>query len=103
MLGQPHLCQDLAALDVSKLTALSQEITNRQATINIATIRHVAHGKSTVGKAISGIHTVRFKNELERNSTIQHGYVNAKVLVEEDDAAVFDGEDPETVSCGCQG
>jgi len=30
-------------------------------------------------KAISGVHTVRFKNELERNITIKLGYANAKV------------------------
>lgn len=46
---------------------------SRQATINIGTIGHVAHGKSTVVKAISGVHTVRFKNELERNITIKLG------------------------------
>ena len=43
------------------------------------TIGHVAHGKSTVVKAISGVHTVRFKNELERNITIKLGYANAKI------------------------
>ncbi|KAA8580508.1 hypothetical protein FQN60_013466, partial [Etheostoma spectabile] len=79
-LGQPHLArQDLSSLDVSTLTPLSQEIISRQATINIGTIGHVAHGKSTVVKAISGVHTVRFKNELERNITIKLGYANAKV------------------------
>lgn len=61
-LGQPHLSQqDLATLDVSKLTPLSHEVISRQATINIGTIGHVAHGKSTVVKAISGVHTVHFK------------------------------------------
>lgn len=30
-------------------------------------------------KAISGVQTVRFKNELERNITIKLGYANAKV------------------------
>ena len=43
------------------------------------TIGHVAHGKSTLVKAISGVQTVRFKNELERNITIKLGYANAKV------------------------
>jgi translation initiation factor 2 gamma subunit (eIF-2gamma) len=43
------------------------------------TIGHVAHGKSTVVKAISGVMTVRFKNELVRNITIKLGYANAKV------------------------
>ena len=46
------------------------------------TIGHVAHGKSTVVKAISGVMTVRFKNELVRNITIKLGYANAKVRAE---------------------
>jgi translation initiation factor 2 subunit 3 len=66
-------------VDLSKLTPLSPEIIARQATINIGTIGHVAHGKSTLVKAISGVQTVRFKNELERNITIKLGYANAKV------------------------
>ena len=45
------------------------------------TIGHVAHGKSTVVKAISGVLTVRFKNELVRNITIKLGYANAKVCL----------------------
>ena len=39
----------------------------------------MAHGKSTVVKALSGVQTVRFKNELERNITIKLGYANAKI------------------------
>lgn len=66
-------------LDVSTLTPLTPEIIARQATINIGTIGHVAHGKSTVVKAISGVQTVRFKNELIRNITIKLGYANAKI------------------------
>uniref|UniRef100_A0A8B9E1Q1 protein-synthesizing GTPase n=1 Tax=Anser cygnoides TaxID=8845 RepID=A0A8B9E1Q1_ANSCY len=73
-LGQPGRPKD-----VTKLTPLSPEVISRQATINIGTIGHVAHGKSTVVKAISGVHTVRFKNELERNITIKLGYANAKI------------------------
>ncbi|CCC68061.1 hypothetical protein NCAS_0A15030 [Naumovozyma castellii] len=65
--------------DFSKLNPLSAEIINRQATINIGTIGHVAHGKSTVVRAISGVQTVRFKDELERNITIKLGYANAKI------------------------
>ncbi|XP_055850038.1 histone-lysine N-methyltransferase Su(var)3-9 isoform X1 [Episyrphus balteatus] len=63
--------QNLENLDISNLTALSPEVISRQATINIGTIGHVAHGKSTVVKALSGVQTVRFKNELERNITIK--------------------------------
>jgi len=78
--NQPHLLkQDLAKLDVNELSPLSPEVISRQATINIGTIGHVAHGKSTVVKAISGVQTVRFKNELERNITIKLGYANAKI------------------------
>lgn len=77
--------QDLSKLDVNTLNPLSPEVISRQATINIGTIGHVAHGKSTVVKAISGVQTVRFKNELERNITIKLGYANAKIYKCEDD------------------
>jgi translation initiation factor 2 subunit 3 len=40
---------------VTILHPLSPEVISRQATINIGTIGHVAHGKSTVVKAISGV------------------------------------------------
>ena len=74
----PHQT-DPKDLDVNSLNPLTPEIIARQATINIGTIGHVAHGKSTVVKAISGVQTVRFKNELERNITIKLGYANAKI------------------------
>ncbi|KAL6519818.1 Eukaryotic translation initiation factor 2 subunit 3 [Orobanche minor] len=77
--------QDLSKLDVTQLHPLSPEVISRQPTINIGTIGHVAHGKSTVVKAISGVQTVRFKNELERNITIKLGYANAKIYKCEDD------------------
>eukprot|EP00041_Stephanoeca_diplocostata_P006929 m.95913 g.95913 ORF g.95913 m.95913 type:complete len:461 (+) comp16624_c1_seq1:292-1674(+) len=77
---QPHLAtQDLSKLDIGELNPLTPEVISRQATINIGVIGHVAHGKSTVVKSISGVHTVRFKNELERNITIKLGYANAKI------------------------
>jgi translation initiation factor 2 subunit 3 len=37
-------------------------------------------------KAISGVQTVRFKNELERNITIKLGYANAKIYKAADPA-----------------
>ena len=83
--GQPHLSrQDLTNLDITKLTPLYPDVISRQATINIGTIGHVTHGKSTVVKALSGVHTVRFKNELERNITIKLGYANAKIYKSDD-------------------
>lgn len=51
----------------------------QQATINIGTIGHVAHGKSTLVKMISGVSTIKYKSELERNITIKLGYANAKI------------------------
>ncbi|KAH8693628.1 putative translation initiation factor EF-2 gamma subunit [Talaromyces proteolyticus] len=70
---------DPNTVDFSTFSPLSPEIIARQATINIGTIGHVAHGKSTVVKAISEVHTIRFKNEQERNITIKLGYANAKI------------------------
>ena len=74
--------QNLETLDVTKLTPLTPEVISRQATINIGswvvkiplfshsflnplflctgTIGHVAHGKSTVVKAISGVQVCHF-------------------------------------------
>ncbi|KAG1689939.1 Eukaryotic translation initiation factor 2 subunit 3, X-linked [Nymphon striatum] len=79
-LGQPHLSQqNLSNLKIEELTPITPEVISRQATVNIGTIGHVAHGKSTVVKAISGVQTVRFKTELMRNITIKLGYANAKI------------------------
>ncbi|KAJ2787262.1 eukaryotic translation initiation factor 2 subunit gamma [Coemansia interrupta] len=73
------MTDSVVQVDTSKLTLNSPEVIVNQATINIGTIGHVAHGKSTLVKAITGVHTVRFKNELERNITIKLGYANAKI------------------------
>ena len=65
--------QDLSKLDVTTLRVITPEVISRQATINIGTIGHVAHGKSTVVKAISGVQTVRFTIEVKKNLTIKLG------------------------------
>ncbi|XP_016469010.2 eukaryotic translation initiation factor 2 subunit gamma isoform X1 [Nicotiana tabacum] len=78
--------QDLRKLDVTKLHPLSPEVISRQPTINIGLIGHVAHGKTTVVRAISGIQTTRFKCELERNITVKLGYANAKIYKCEDES-----------------
>jgi hypothetical protein len=49
------IAADLSLLNLTELTPLSPEVIQRQATVNIGTIGHVAHGKSTVVKAISGV------------------------------------------------
>jgi translation initiation factor 2 subunit 3 len=61
-------------IDPTTLSATSLEIITNQSTINIGTIGHVAHGKSTLVKAISGVTTIRHTIELERNITIRLGY-----------------------------
>lgn len=68
-----------ANIDITKFDSSSPEIIVNQSTINIGTIGHVAHGKSTVVRAISGVTTIRWKIELERNITIRLGYANAKI------------------------
>lgn len=78
MARQPNLKKQ-SYEDIGTLTALSQEVISRQPTLNIGTIGHVAHGKSTLVRAISGVHTVRFKQEKVRNITIRLGYANAKI------------------------
>ena len=52
---------------------------SRQATMNIGTIGHVAHGKTTLVRAISGVQTTKHKIEKERNITYALGYANSKL------------------------
>ena len=65
--------------DPTKISPLTPEIMSRQATINIGTIGHVAHGKTTLVHCISGIQTTKHKVEKERNITMYLGYANAKL------------------------
>ncbi|KAJ2482075.1 eukaryotic translation initiation factor 2 subunit gamma [Coemansia sp. RSA 2131] len=55
------------------------EAIENQATINIGIIGHVAHGKSALVRAITGVNTIRFKEERERNITMKIGYADAKL------------------------
>lgn len=61
MEAQGHLAFQNIDIDPASLHALTPEIISRQATINIGTIGHVAHGKSTLVRAISGVNvTISF-------------------------------------------
>lgn len=64
---------------ITSLTPSSQSVISRQATINIGTIGHVSHGKSTVVKGISGVDPIRFTEEMKNNITIKLGYANTKI------------------------
>nr|UXY86939.1 eukaryotic translation initiation factor gamma SU [Cryptomonas paramecium] len=57
-----------------------KKIIKKQAVINIGVIGHVAHGKSTIVHSITGVQTIKFKKEFERNITIKLGYANAKIF-----------------------
>lgn len=57
------------------------DVIKRQAIMNIGTAGHVAHGKSTLVKKITGTATQRFKKEKERNITVRLGYANAKLFI----------------------
>ena len=48
-------------VNIGELTPLTPQIISRQATINIGTIGHVAHGKSTLVRAISGVNVSTIK------------------------------------------
>lgn len=89
--------QDLATLNPELLTPSSLEVISRQATINIGTIGHVAHGKSTIVKAISGVTTVKYKKEMARNITIKLGYANAKIFRSESAPFVYTARGSEHV------
>jgi GTPase len=53
-------------LNPKKIYEITVQVISRQATINIGTIGHVAHGKSTVVKALSGVHTVRQAKDIDQ-------------------------------------
>ena len=51
-----------------------------QPTINISTIGNVAHGKSSLIRALSSTVTGRFGEEKKKNMTIKLGYANVKIF-----------------------
>jgi len=50
-----------------------------QPIINIGMIGHVADGKSTITKCLTGVKTQKHSDEQKRNITIKLGYANAKI------------------------
>ena len=60
------------------------EIIRNQPTINIGVIGHVAHGKSTFTKSMTGTKTQKFSSEQEKNITIHIGYANTKIFMDKD-------------------
>jgi len=58
------------------------EILQNQPIYNIGSIGHVASGKSTLVRSITGIKTQKHSSEQERNITINIGYANAKIFID---------------------
>lgn len=56
------------------------DIQQYQPVMNIGTIGHVSHGKSTIVKGSSGKKPQQFSAEQVRNITIQLGYANCKIF-----------------------
>lgn len=79
MSDHPYLAKQSFSTLKTEISPLTREIMSRQATMNIGTIGHVSHGKTTLVRAISGIQTTRHKVEKERNITYNLGYANAKL------------------------
>jgi len=50
-----------------------------QATVNIGVIGHVAHGKSTLVRQLTGVTTGKSSVEAKRNCTVHLGYANFKI------------------------
>tara|TARA_B100000524_G_scaffold344972_1_gene242969 strand:+ start:2027 stop:3823 length:1797 start_codon:yes stop_codon:yes gene_type:complete len=55
------------------------DVIKNQSIINIGCTGHVANGKSTIVKSLTGITTQKFKSEKERNITINIGYAGCKI------------------------
>lgn len=58
------------------------DILKNQPIFNIGSIGHVAHGKSTLVRSITGIKTQKHSDEQERNITINIGYANTKIFLD---------------------
>ena len=52
----------------------------QQPEINIGTIGHVDHGKTTLIQALSGVWAAKHSEELRRGITIKLGYADAPIF-----------------------
>ena len=61
------------------MSSIISECMKKQAIINIGMIGHVANGKSTLTKQLTGKTTQQHSSEKQNNITINLGYANAKI------------------------
>ncbi|KAF1965665.1 eukaryotic translation initiation factor 2 gamma subunit (eif-2-gamma) [Bimuria novae-zelandiae CBS 107.79] len=71
-------------MSASRSTSTPEEVERGPPTLNIGVIGHVAHGKSTLVRAIICVKTMQHKAELVCNITIKLGYANGKIYRCED-------------------
>lgn len=73
---------------MTKIYKLTDIIIN-QPIINVGTIGHVAHGKTTCLAALTGVKTTKHSSEVERGGiTIHLGYVNLYIYLNEEDGTL---------------
>ncbi len=60
-------------------SAEKPQIMKRQPEVNIGTIGHVDHGKTTLVESITGVWAARHSEELKRGITIKLGYADAAI------------------------
>jgi translation initiation factor 2 subunit 3 len=64
---------------IKTITVNYSDIISKQAVINIGTIGHVSHGKTTTVAQLTGERTQRHEGEITSNRTIYIGYANSKI------------------------
>ena len=75
------------------------DVIKNQAILNIGATGHVANGKSTLVRAMTGVATQKFKSEKERNITINIGYAGCKIYYSKNlDEFKFCGPDIHDIS-----
>ena len=64
-------------MDLAKLEALQ----DKQPILNVGTLGHVANGKTSLVKQLSGVVTQKSRKELEEQRTMKLGYANVKIYL----------------------
>jgi len=76
----------------------------QQPEVNIGTIGHVDHGKTTLVEAITGVWAAKHSEELRRGITIKLGYADAPIFkCPNCDAPQSYSTDPKCPKCGSKG
>jgi translation initiation factor 2 subunit 3 len=65
--------------NITEIKVKYSDIITNQATLNIGTIGHVSHGKTTTVSQLTGERTQKHAAEIKSNKTIHIGYANSKI------------------------